>query len=56
MTLITATPAGLELLETTRTRKDAFLAERLERLDPWQQDTLRRAAGILERMLEEERR
>ncbi len=54
--LISITPAGEELLETTRTRKDAYLAERLAELDPWQLDVLRRAATILERLLEEERR
>jgi DNA-binding MarR family transcriptional regulator len=51
--LVTATPAGQELLAELRTRKTAFLAERLERLSPSERATLDRAADILERMLAE---
>lgn len=53
--LITATPAGRDLLRRLRLRKDAFLARRLEGLDAEDRATLDRAAAILERLLEEER-
>ena len=36
-----------------RRRKDAYLAERLKRLDPSERATLAEAAAILERLLEE---
>jgi len=51
--LLTATPAGRELLLRLRTRKTAFLADRLNRLDPEERAVLDRAADILERMLAE---
>jgi DNA-binding MarR family transcriptional regulator len=51
--LVTATPAARALLAELRTRKTAFLAERLERLDAEDRAALERAAGILERMLAE---
>ena len=51
--LLAVTPAGAGLLDELRTRKTAFLAERLERLDPDERATLDRAADILERMLAE---
>jgi DNA-binding MarR family transcriptional regulator len=50
--LITATPAGHALLEAGRTRKDAFLSERLEALTAVDRATLERAAVLLEDMLE----
>jgi DNA-binding MarR family transcriptional regulator len=50
--LVTVTKAGSELLAELRTRKTAFLAERLETLEPDERATLERAAGILERVLE----
>jgi DNA-binding MarR family transcriptional regulator len=50
--LITVTPAGGELLAVARTRKDAFLSERLEALDAHDRATLERAAALLEDMLE----
>jgi DNA-binding MarR family transcriptional regulator len=50
--LITITPAGRELLAAARTRKDAFLSERLEALAPADRATLERAAALLEDMLE----
>lgn len=46
--------AGLELLERSRTRKDAYLARRLATLDPGDLAALERAAGVLERLLDEE--
>jgi DNA-binding MarR family transcriptional regulator len=50
--LITVTPAGRELLAAARTRKDAFLSERLDALGPEDRATLERAAALLEGMLE----
>ena len=50
--LITVTPDGRELLAAARTRKDAFLSERLDALTPADRDTLERAATLLEGMLE----
>ena len=50
--LISVTPAGRELLAAARTRKDAFLSERLERLSAADRATLERAAALLEDMLE----
>jgi DNA-binding MarR family transcriptional regulator len=50
--LITVTPAGRALLEAGRTRKDAFLSERLEALSAADRATLERAAAVLEGMLE----
>jgi DNA-binding MarR family transcriptional regulator len=51
--LLSATPAGRELLARLRTRKTAFLADRLDRLDPEERAVIDRAADILERMLAE---
>lgn len=50
--LVTATPAGRALLRTLRTRKTAYLAQRLDGLPPEELDTLARAAAILDRLLE----
>ena len=54
--LIAITPSGRTLLRTVRTRKDAFLAERLRRLSPEERATLDRAATILEDLLEDDAR
>ena len=51
--LVSVSAAGRELLDALRTRKDAFLARRLERLDDDDRAVLDRAAAILERMLQE---
>jgi DNA-binding MarR family transcriptional regulator len=51
--LVATTPAGSALLDELRTRKTAFLAERLQGLTPEERATLDRAADILERMLAE---
>jgi DNA-binding MarR family transcriptional regulator len=51
--LVTASPAGRELLSVLRTRKDAYLARRLSALPAEDREVLDRAAAILERMLEE---
>jgi len=50
--LLAVTDAGRALLHELRTRKTAFLAERLETLEPGERATLERAADILERVLE----
>jgi DNA-binding MarR family transcriptional regulator len=53
--LISLAPAGRELLDDVRTRKDAYLASRLRELDPEERAALDRAATILERLLEGDR-
>ncbi|HEY7599858.1 MAG TPA: MarR family transcriptional regulator [Candidatus Limnocylindrales bacterium] len=50
--LVAVTAKGSELLAELRTRKTAFLAKRLETLEPDERATLERAADILERVLE----
>jgi len=50
--VVSLTPAGGELLDRVRTRKDAYLARRLRDLDADERATLDRAAAILERVLE----
>jgi DNA-binding MarR family transcriptional regulator len=52
--LISTTPAGQALLKRIRGRKNAYIARRLRHLDPEEVETLKRAADILERMLDEE--
>ena len=52
--LIAITPAGRELMRTLRTRKDAYLAQRLSKLTAEERETLDRAADLLERLLEED--
>jgi DNA-binding MarR family transcriptional regulator len=49
---VAATPEGEELIAALRTRKDAFLADRLAGLDPADRRTLERAAELLEELLE----
>ena len=51
--LVSISAAGRELLDAVRTRKNAYLAMRLESLDATDRETLDRAAAILERMLQE---
>ncbi len=51
--LVSTTAAGTDLLASVRDRKDAYLAQRLDRLSPEDLAALDRAAGILERVLEE---
>jgi DNA-binding MarR family transcriptional regulator len=53
--LISATPEGRALLKRLRGRKNAYIAKRLRGMDADEVETLERAAGILERMLEGER-
>jgi DNA-binding MarR family transcriptional regulator len=51
-TLVAITPAGAALLAEGRTRKDAFLSERLDGLSFADRETLARAVAILEGLLE----
>jgi DNA-binding MarR family transcriptional regulator len=51
--LVSITEPGRALLDSVRDRKDAYLAQRLDQLSPEDLAALERAAGILERMLEE---
>ena len=53
--LVAATRDGHELLKRLRTRKTAYLAKRLDRLDADEVATLDEAAAILERLLDEGR-
>src|SRR3954468_2168887 len=46
--LVSVTEEGRELLDHLRTRKDAFLARRLDALEPDELEVLQRAADILE--------
>lgn len=50
---VEATSAGLRFLRDSRRQKDAYLAERLRTLDPGDRAALERAAGVLERLLED---
>jgi len=47
------TAEGRRFLETSRNRKDAYLAERLRRLGPDDRAALERATVVLERLLED---
>jgi DNA-binding MarR family transcriptional regulator len=51
--LVAISPSGRALLDDLRHRKDAFLARRLRGLSTEERATLRRAAAILERVLED---
>lgn len=51
--LISITAEGSALLQEIRTRKDAYLAGRLRRLPAEDRATLRRAAELLEGLLED---
>ena len=53
---VSASPAGLKFLDRSRTRKNAFLAERLRSLSPDELATLERAVPLLERLVDEEPR
>ena|SRR6478735_6016817 len=52
-TLVAASAEGRALLAGIRERKDAYLVTRLDSLSPDDLETLERAAGILERVLDE---
>jgi DNA-binding MarR family transcriptional regulator len=51
--LVSISPAGRELLGAIRARKDAFLARRIDALEPADREVLDRAAAIIEQMLKE---
>lgn len=51
---LAVTPEGRRVLKALRTRKTAYLARRLERLDPEDRAALERAAEVLERLLDED--
>ncbi len=51
--LVSISPDGRALLAAARSRKDAYLSQRLDALDADDRATLDRAAAILERMLKE---
>ena len=53
-TLITITPSGRALLEDLRSRRDAFLADRLSKLSTEDRAVLDRASEVLESLLEDE--
>ena len=48
--LLAVSPAGAEMLQEDRRRRDAWLAQRLRALDPADLAELRQAADILERL------
>jgi DNA-binding MarR family transcriptional regulator len=52
---VEVTDRGRDLIERSRTRKDAYLATRLATLAPNEIAVLREATPVLERLLEEER-
>jgi DNA-binding MarR family transcriptional regulator len=54
--LVSITRRGSELLRRIRTRKNAYLARRLGKLEADDLAALERAADVLERILEDERR
>ena len=51
--LVSISDDGRELLGAMRERKDAFLARRIDALEPADREALDRAAAIFERMLKE---
>ena len=53
-TLITISPPGRALLEDLRSRRDAFLADRLSKLSKEDRAVLDRASEVLESLLEDE--
>jgi DNA-binding MarR family transcriptional regulator len=52
--IVSTTPSGRELMKRLRTRKNAYLANRIRNLPPEELETLEHAAEILERLLEED--
>ena len=51
--LVSISGDGRALLDAARARKDAFLARRIDALEPADRDALEHAAAIFERMLKE---
>ncbi len=54
--IVSITDEGRALMAEIRERKDAYLAARLDELDPADLEALGRAADVLERLLKEEPR
>lgn len=50
---VRVTAAGRQLLQRSRTRKDAYLARRLQSLDDADRTRVRDVVGVLEQMLED---
>jgi DNA-binding MarR family transcriptional regulator len=48
--LVTLTEPGREILLANRRRRDAWLSQRIEELSPEEQDVIRQAVGILDRV------
>jgi DNA-binding MarR family transcriptional regulator len=48
--VVALTPAALDVIETDRARRDAWLARRLDELDPDERELLRRVAPLLDRL------
>lgn len=48
---ISITPAGAEVVHHERKRRDAWMTEKLESLDPQDRELLRQAADLMERMM-----
>ena len=55
VTWVQISASGRKLLQSTRRRKDGYLAKRIEGLSLDEQATLERAAEILDRLAEEDR-
>jgi DNA-binding MarR family transcriptional regulator len=55
VTWVQISPVGRKLLQSTRRRKDGYLARRIKLLTPDEQATLERAAVILDQLAEEGR-
>ena len=55
VTWVQISPVGRKLLQSTRRRKDGYLARRIKLLTPDEQATLERAAEILDQLAEEGR-
>jgi DNA-binding MarR family transcriptional regulator len=51
---VQVTEEGKRVLDRSRTRRDAFLAQRVARLTEEERDRLARALPLLEQLLEEE--
>ena len=52
---VSITRTGADVLARSRRRKNAYLARRLEAFDADELETLKRAAALLERLMEDER-
>ena len=55
VTWVQISPSGRKVLQSTRRRKDGYLAKRIKGLSVDEQATLERAAQILDRLAEEDR-